>query len=96
MAKGKRWRRTFLREWRLHRKKDQDDLAEAMGISGPYLSQIEDGLRRYNQDILEAAARELRTTTTAILSRRPPLARTRSHLSGRHLTPVIATAPLTS
>lgn len=72
MAKPQqRWRRTFLREWRVHRDLTQEALADAMGISEAYLSDIENGKKRYNQEMMEKAAQALDTTPADIISRPP-------------------------
>lgn len=42
-------------------------LAAMVGISGPYLSQIERGLRSPSGDVLEAIADSLQTTADALL-----------------------------
>ena len=41
-------------------------LAEAVGISNPYLSQIERGLREPSEAVLDAIAESLETTTDAL------------------------------
>ena len=48
-----------VRVWREHRGLTQQRLAEATGISVPYLSQIESGKRRGSAETLAAIAREL-------------------------------------
>ena len=48
-----------VRVWREHRGLTQQQLAEAAGISVPYLSQIESGKRRGSADVLAAIAKEL-------------------------------------
>jgi DNA-binding XRE family transcriptional regulator len=48
-----------VRVWREHRGLTQQQLAEAAGISVPYLSQIESGKRRGSAGVLAAIAKEL-------------------------------------
>ena len=48
-----------VRVWREHRGQTQQKLAEAVGISVPYLSQIESGKRRGSAEVLAAIAKEL-------------------------------------
>jgi DNA-binding XRE family transcriptional regulator len=48
-----------VRVWREHRGLTQRQLAEAAGISVPYLSQIESGKRTGSAEVLAAIAREL-------------------------------------
>jgi DNA-binding XRE family transcriptional regulator len=48
-----------VRVWREHRGQTQQQLAEAAGISVPYLSQIESGKRRGSAEVLAAIAKEL-------------------------------------
>lgn len=48
-----------VRVWREHRGLTQQQLAEAAGISVPYLSQIESGKRRGSAEVLAAIAKEL-------------------------------------
>lgn len=48
-----------VRVWREHRGLTQQQLAEAAGISVPYLSQIESGRRRGSAEVLAAIAKEL-------------------------------------
>lgn len=70
-------RRTFIRDWRLHRGKSLEELAEAVGKHLPdgfthaSLSRIERQKQPYSQPVLEALAIELNTTVAALLSRRP-------------------------
>ena len=49
-----------VRVWREHRGLNQQQLAEAVGISVPYLSQIELGRRKGSAAVLAAIAKELR------------------------------------
>ena len=48
-----------VRVWREHRGLTQAELAEAAGISVPYLSQIESGKRRGSAKVLAAIAKRL-------------------------------------
>ena len=48
-----------VRVWREHRKLTQQQLAEAAGISVPYLSQIESGKRQGSVEVLLAIAKAL-------------------------------------
>jgi transcriptional regulator with XRE-family HTH domain len=61
----------FIREWRLHRKMTQAQLAAAMGISRSYLTMIERGGRRYDQNFLENAALALDSTPADLIARPP-------------------------
>lgn len=62
---------TFLREWRKHRGKTQEQLAEAVGISAAQVNRIEKGKRQYTQAFLEAAAEYLQTDPASLLMRDP-------------------------
>jgi transcriptional regulator with XRE-family HTH domain len=69
MAKDKqRW---FLKQWRKHRGYTQERLAEMVGMSPGYFSDLEKGNRRYNQDHLEALAEALRCTPADLIIRDP-------------------------
>lgn len=63
--------RHYIREWRKFRGLTQDQLAERIGISKPYLSKIETGARRYDQPFLEAAADALRCDPADLIVRDP-------------------------
>lgn len=63
--------RFFLREWRIFRGLTQQQLADKLGTSKGYLSDLERGLRRYNQDLLEKAAEELQCKPADLISRDP-------------------------
>lgn len=58
----------FLAEWRKHRGLSQQALADAMGTSKGYISELERGVRRYNQDLLESAAKALDCSPGDLLS----------------------------
>ena len=51
-----------IRVWRKYRGYTQQELAEAAGISKPYLSQIETGKRKGTTEVLSAVARALDLT----------------------------------
>jgi DNA-binding XRE family transcriptional regulator len=48
-----------LRVWREYRKLTQQQVAEAAGISKPYLSQLESGQRKGTTEVLQAVAKVL-------------------------------------
>jgi transcriptional regulator with XRE-family HTH domain len=54
----------YIREQREQAKISLRQLAEAAGVSNPYLSQIERGLRRPSADILQQIARGLACSRT--------------------------------
>ena len=56
-----------VRVWRQHRGLTQQQLAEATGISIPYLSQIESGKRRGSAEVLAAIAKELELSLDDIM-----------------------------
>jgi transcriptional regulator with XRE-family HTH domain len=62
---------TFLRQWRRHRNKTQQQLAEALGISDAQVARIENGKRPYTQPFLEAAAEYLETDAASLIMRDP-------------------------
>lgn len=68
---ARRWRRTFLREWRTFRDRSLESVAPQMDITYTQLSKIERGLYPYNQHILEVAALEYGCTITDLLTRAP-------------------------
>jgi len=57
-----------VRVWREHRGLTQQQLAEAVGISVPYLSQIESGKRRGSAEVLAAIAKALQLSLDDIVS----------------------------
>jgi transcriptional regulator with XRE-family HTH domain len=61
----------YLRQWRKHRGLTQDRLAERLGTSKGYISDLERGVRRYNQDLLEALAEALSCEPADLLMRDP-------------------------
>ncbi len=58
-----------IRVWREYRSLTQRQLAEAAGISIPYLSQIESGKRKGTTEILNAIARALSLTLDDIVGK---------------------------
>jgi transcriptional regulator with XRE-family HTH domain len=56
----------FLREQRRHAQLSLRQLADAAGVSNPYLSQIERGLRRPSAEILQQLARALRISAETL------------------------------
>jgi transcriptional regulator with XRE-family HTH domain len=56
----------FLREQRRNAKLSLRQLADAAGVSNPYLSQIERGLRKPSADILQQLARALRISAETL------------------------------
>lgn len=65
------YKRTFIRQWREHREKTLEYLAEKVGITHASLSRIERGLQPYSQPILEAIAKDLATDVPSLLARDP-------------------------
>ena len=61
----------FFVEWRKHRKLTQEAAAAAIGTSKGYLSDLERGERRYNQDLLEKMAQAYRCEPKDLLSINP-------------------------
>lgn len=59
--------RWYLRQWRKHRGYTQERLAEMIGTSKGYLSDLERGVRRWNQDILEQLAEALRCSPADLI-----------------------------
>lgn len=65
---GRPRRRIFLREWRHHRNKTQEQLAQAVGITKVHVSNVERGERQYTQELLEAFAGYLECEPWQILN----------------------------
>jgi transcriptional regulator with XRE-family HTH domain len=61
----------FLKEWRLHRGYSQERLAEMIGSSKGYISDIERQNRDYNQGLLESLSEALMCTPADLLVRDP-------------------------
>ena len=58
-----------IKAWREFRGLTQQQLADAAGISKPYLSQIETGKRKGSTDILSALAKALKVTLEEVVAR---------------------------
>ena len=56
----------YLREQRLNAKLSLRQLAEQTGVSNPYLSQIERGLRRPSAEVLQQLAKALRVSAETL------------------------------
>jgi len=61
MAKPRKFRPTYLRQWRHHRGLTLERLAGRLDMTASHLSMLERGQRGYTQDTLEALARALQT-----------------------------------
>ena len=59
----------YLREQRLSAKLSLRQLAEQTGVSSPYLSQIERGLRRPSAEVLQQLAKALRVSAETLYVR---------------------------
>src|SRR5680860_451271 len=59
----------YLREQRTSAKLSLRQLAEQTGVSNPYLSQIERGLRRPSAEVLQALAKALRVSAETLYVR---------------------------
>lgn len=64
-------RRTFFKEWRIHRGLSQEQLADRLDTSVASISRIENGTQPYTQDVLEALAEALMTDPASLLMRNP-------------------------
>lgn len=61
----------FLREWRAHRGLTQQRLADRVGLSKPFISEMERGVKGYSQDTLEALADALGCEPADLIMRDP-------------------------
>lgn len=68
---GKRFRQTFMRQWRQHRDKTLVQVAEELHVTHGYLSKVERGLQPYNQELLERLADIYRCAPVDLLIRDP-------------------------
>lgn len=63
--------KTFIRAWRLHRGMNQEQLADAIGVTTASLSRIETGKQPYNQRQIELIAKALNCKEGDLLSKDP-------------------------
>jgi transcriptional regulator with XRE-family HTH domain len=66
-----RWRRNFVKEWRLFRKMTVEKLAEASGLSPGTVSAIENRQQGYSDESLESLSKALKTSRGALLDVNP-------------------------
>lgn len=71
MAKRKKYRTTFIREWRKHRNLTIEKLATRIGMTTSNLSKTERGAQAYTQPVLEAVAEELNCSPADLIMRPP-------------------------
>lgn len=67
----RRFRRTFIREWRQYRELTLEKLADRLDMTASHLSMLERGQRGYTQETLEEIAEALQTTAASLLMRLP-------------------------
>lgn len=63
--------RYFFKEWRQHRGHTQEELAELVGLTGPSISQLENGKQGFTDTTLEAFAEALHCGPGDLLMRNP-------------------------
>lgn len=71
MLQKRRFRRTYIREWRQHRGLTLEQLADRVDMTASHLSMFERGQRGYAQNTLEALAEALQTDPASLLMRKP-------------------------
>lgn len=71
-AREPKWKPAHIRAWREWKDLTLLELASAMPYNEGSLSEIENGLKRYNQDVLEMAARVIGVPPGFLLDRLPP------------------------
>lgn len=72
LPKGQpQYRRTFIRQWRKHRRLTLEVVAGRLETSHATLSRIERGLQPYSQPLLERLAEEFQTDPASLLIRNP-------------------------
>lgn len=71
LPKRPAFRKTFIRQWRLHRNMTLEQLAERIDSTASALSMLERGQRGYSQLTLEIIAEALQTDVASLLMRNP-------------------------
>jgi len=71
MSKARRFRRTYIREWRKHRGLTLEKVADRLDMTPGHISMLERGQRGYTQETLEAVASALQTDVASLLMRDP-------------------------
>lgn len=61
----------YLREWRIHQNLTQQRLADRVGLSKPFISELERGIKPYNQGTLENLAEALGCGPADLIMRDP-------------------------
>jgi transcriptional regulator with XRE-family HTH domain len=71
MVKPRKFRRTFIRQWRQHRGLTLEKLAGRLDMTPSHVSMLERGERGYTQGTLESVATALQTDVASLLMRDP-------------------------
>src|SRR5262244_2866458 len=71
MGKARRFRRTYIREWRKYRGLTLEKVADRLDMTPGHISMLERGQRGYTQETLEAVAAALQTDVASLLMRDP-------------------------
>lgn len=71
MTKPRKFRRTYIRQWRQHRGLTLEQLADRVDMTASHFSMLERGQRGYTQETLERVAEALQTDAASLLMRNP-------------------------
>ena len=71
VGQKRRFKRTFIREWRKHRGLTLEKVAGRLDMTPGHISMLERGQRGYTQETLEALASALQTDVASLLMRNP-------------------------
>ena len=71
MAKTRKFRRTFIREWRKQRDLTLEQLGSRMNMTPSHLSMLERGQRGYTQVTLESLSDALRVDVATLIMSNP-------------------------